>query len=160
MPAVAEKAPETVEEKPPYRVAWFKKPRMDAHVVDRFREMLRIPEEDDLPESLLLLLCTHAAINGHFAEANISNDMYVQMVMDADLHAAVRGIPRMPEGTPVYIKSLALHGVYVCSGVLERDLINCNGRFFVMPANDVERVTESDLDPRDANSVRQLSSSN
>ena len=126
------------EARVPYRAHPWQKPRVDGYVVARFREILRIPDEDDLPEALWLMLGLHSAINGHFAEGNMSHDQYVFMVLEAESFYRARGKPRYSPGTEVFIKPLNQNGIYVHVGIMGRHLVNMNGRFFLFSLDELE----------------------
>src|SRR5690348_5438533 len=113
----------------PYRAPSWRKPRMEAQIVARLREMFSVPDEDDLPEPLLLMLGLQAALNGHFAEGNLTNEMYVMMGHLAEIFHRTRPPARVPEGTLVRIPAMQATGIYVSRGMLDKDLINSNGRF-------------------------------
>lgn len=120
------------------QLEWWKKAPISHSLADRFRDILQLPAEDELPESLHLTMAMRSAIDRGFVEDSLSLSDMVDIIMHSQYLSLLKTKSEIEPGSTITIRSQQRQAVYVCPGPLGRDLVNRYGMYFLVEPKDIE----------------------
>lgn len=119
--------------------SWQKFPLTDGQIARNLRSMLRLSEQEDIPEALWVVMGIHHALERQFISHPWSHRDLAAMIVEAQ--AILPSLGKACEfvrGATIQLTHLGREGKYWNPAPLGLHLVNCDGDVFLVKAEDID----------------------